>query len=127
MAASTTPTTLADLVPGTESIAALEAEHHDLATRVAGLTFDLGGLAFEMAIRNQYRVEVLASRAAELHGAEAALGAVERRLAAARDGITGACRACGAVHSRGAVYCWKCGTPLLADHPVAGHLLSPRR
>ncbi len=43
------------------------------------------------------------------------LGELERLLAAADEGITGQCRSCGAVHSRGAVYCWKCGQPLMLE------------
>ena len=38
----------------------------------------------------------------------------ERLLAASEDGVVGACKACGAVHSRGAAFCWQCGQPLVA-------------
>jgi len=105
---------MTDGLPGPSSLDALRARRHELARRVASLTFDLGGLAYEMAIREHYRLDVLSRRAAELQVADAELGEVERLLAASEDGVVGACRACGAVHSRGAAYCWQCGHPLLA-------------
>jgi hypothetical protein len=97
------------------SLEELRRERVQLAERVAALTWDLGGLAYEMAIRDHYRLDVLARRAAELQQADAQLGEVERLLSAAEDGVGGNCRSCGAVHSRGAAYCWRCGSPLLAE------------
>ncbi len=97
------------------SAAELRRERVQLAERVAALTWDLGGLAYEMAIRDHYRLDVLARRAAELQQADAQLGEVERLLSAAEDGVGGNCRSCGAVHSRGAAYCWRCGSPLLLE------------
>ena len=91
----------------------LHERRHALARRVAELTFDLGGLTYEMAIREHYRLDVLNKRAAELQAVDAQLGEVERLLAASDGGIVGNCRACGAVHSRGAVFCWQCGQPLM--------------
>ena len=98
---------------GADSLADLRRRRDDLAARVAELTFDLGGLTYEMAIRDHFRLDVLVRRAALLQDADAELGEVERLLAAAEDGVTGECRSCGSVHSRGAVYCWKCGQPLM--------------
>ena len=40
---------------------------------MAALTWDLGGLAYEMAIRDHYRLDVLARKAAELQEADAQL------------------------------------------------------
>ena len=99
--------------------AELRARRDELAERVAELTWDLGGLTYEMAIRDHFRLEVLVRRAAELQEADAGLGEVERLLAAAAEGVGGACRSCGSPHSRGAAYCWKCGQPLMLDVPVA--------
>ena len=107
---------LAGIATGAPSVEELERRHREAATRVAGLTFDLGGLALEMATRGRYRVDVLAARAAELHGAEAELAVAEHELAAVRDGVTGLCPACHAPHSRGAIHCWRCGTPLAAAY-----------
>jgi hypothetical protein len=96
-------------------MAELRRRRYELAERVAALTWDLGGLTYEMAIRDHYRLEVLARRAAELQQADAELGEVQRLLASAEAGVHGHCRSCGAVHSRGAAFCWHCGTPLLAE------------
>ena len=93
--------------------AELRARRDQLAAEVAELTFDLGGLTYEMAIRDHFRLDVLIRRAAVLQERDAELGEVERLLAAADQGVTGSCRSCGAPHSRGAVYCWKCGQPLM--------------
>jgi hypothetical protein len=97
------------------SIAELRRRRYELAERVAALTWDLGGLTYEMAIRDHYRLEVLARRAAELQQADAQLGEVQRLLATADAGVHGQCRSCGAVHSRGASFCWHCGAPLLSE------------
>ncbi len=97
------------------SLAELRDRRLALAERVAGLTWDLGGLTYEMAIRDHYRLDVLSRRAAELQQADAELGEVERLLGAAEAGVHGQCRACGAVHSRGAAYCWHCGASLQVE------------
>jgi len=97
------------------SMSELRRRRLELAERVAALTFDLGGLAFEMAIRDHYRLDVLARKASELQEVDAQLGEVQRLLATAEAGIHGQCRSCGAVHSRGAAYCWHCGAPLMEE------------
>jgi hypothetical protein len=97
------------------SIAELRRRRYELAERVAALTWDLGGLTYEMAIRDHYVLEVLARRASELQQADAQLGEVQRLLATADGGVHGHCRSCGAVHSRGASFCWHCGAPLLTE------------
>jgi hypothetical protein len=103
-------------LPGTSgSLSALRERRRELAERVAALTWDLGGLAYEMAVRDHYRLDVLARKAAELQEADAQLGEVQRLLASAEAGVHGQCRSCGAVHSRGAAYCWHCGASLRAE------------
>jgi hypothetical protein len=97
------------------SLAELRSRRLALAEQVATLTWDLGGLTYEMAVRDHYRLDVLARRAAELQQADAELGEVERLLGAAEAGVHGQCRSCGAVHSRGAAYCWHCGAGLLRE------------
>ena len=87
--------------PGLEgSLAELRRRRYELAERVAELTWDLGGLTYEMAIRDHYRLDVLARRAAELQQADAQLAEVQRLLASTEAGVHGQCRSCGAVHSR---------------------------
>ncbi len=97
------------------SMSELRRRRLELAERVAALTWDLGGLAYEMAVRDHYRLDVLARKASELQEADAQLGEVQRLLATAEAGIHGQCRSCGAVHSRGAAYCWHCGAPLMQE------------
>jgi hypothetical protein len=102
----------AELAEAGSSRAQMRARYLELARRVATLTLDLGGLTYEMAIRDHYRLEVLSRRAAELQQADAELGALERLLGDAEAGVDGQCRGCGAVHSRGAAFCWHCGAAL---------------
>jgi transposase len=97
------------------SVAELRNRRKELAERVAALTWDLGGLAYEMAIRDHYRLDVLARKASELQEVDAQLNEVQRLLASTEAGVHGQCRSCGAVHSRGAAYCWHCGAPLLEE------------
>ena len=104
--------------------AELGARRDALAEEVAELTWDLGGLTYEMAIRDHFRLDVLIRRAAALQERDAELGEVERLLAAADEGVGGDCRSCGAPHSRGAVYCWKCGQPLMPQAASAA-LIEP--
>lgn len=91
----------------------LRRRRDQLNARVAELQFDLGGLVYEMAIRNQISLEVIANRAAALQAADAELGEVERILKLEQTSTAGACGSCGAPHSSGAGYCWQCGQPLL--------------
>jgi hypothetical protein len=93
--------------------AELRGNRDALAAHVAELTWDLGGLTYEMAIRDHFRLDVLRRRAADLQDADAQLGEAERLLAAVADGVTGECRSCGAPHSRGAMFCWRCGQQLM--------------
>src|SRR6266446_2738603 len=52
-----------------------------LAEEVTELHWDLGGLAYEMAIRDHFRLDVLVRRAAKLQDRDAELAEVERLLA----------------------------------------------
>jgi hypothetical protein len=74
----------------------LERRREELAGRVAELHWDLGGLAYEMAIRDHFRNDVLLRRAAELQELDTELAEVERRLGDARaqdEGLGGTRRA----------------------------------
>lgn len=93
-----------------------------LAARFAELQWDLGGLMYEMAIRDHIRVDVLVQRAAALQEVDAELGELERILKMQESGTAGLCASCGAPHSSGAAYCWQCGQPLL-EH-VPSHAIS---
>ena len=80
------------------------------------LHWDLGGLAYEMAIRDHFRLDVLVRRAAILQERDAELAEVERLLRMEEDGVAGHCPSCAAPHSRGALYCWQCGATLMERH-----------
>jgi hypothetical protein len=98
---------------GEEFIVDLKRRREQLVARVAELQWDLGGLTYEMAIRDSIRVEVLVTRAAELQDADAELNEVERILRMEESATAGSCPSCGAPHSSGATFCWQCGKPLL--------------
>ena len=98
---------------GNEFVVDLHRRRDQLVAKVAELQWDLGGLVYEMAIRNSIRVEVMVKRAVVLQDADAELNEVERILRMDETGASGACRSCGAPHSSGATFCWQCGKPLL--------------
>ena len=98
---------------GSELVVDLERRRDQLTGRVAELQWDLGGLVYEMAIRNRIRVEVLIQRAAALQDADAELSEVERIVRMEQTGTAGTCGSCGAPHSSGATFCWQCGHSLL--------------
>lgn len=100
---------------GQELLVDLERRRDQLIARVAELQWDLGGLVYEMAIRNQVKVDVLVKRAVALQDADAELGEVERIVRTEETGTAGTCASCSAPHSSGATYCWQCGQPLLAQ------------
>lgn len=84
-----------------------------LADQLAELQWDLGGLAYEMAIRDHFRPDVLVRQAAKLQQVDAELAEVERMLRLDQAGAAGACGSCGALYARGAVFCWQCGRDLM--------------
>ena len=91
----------------------------ELSRRFAELQWDLGGLAYEMASRDHFRLDVIVRRAAELQEVDAELGEVERLLRLDDAAAAGSCSSCGALHSRGAVFCWACGANLIERMPAA--------
>jgi hypothetical protein len=95
----------------------LERRRDQLVAKVAELQWDLGGLVYEMAVRNRIEVEVLVKRAAALQDADAELSEVERIVRMEQTGTAGSCASCGAPHSTGATFCWQCGQPLLQQVP----------
>ena len=99
----------------------LKRRRDQLNARVAELQWDLGGLVYEMAVRDQIHVDVLVKRAAVLQEADAELGEIERILKLEETGMAGTCANCGAPHSTGASFCWSCGQPLLAQAPANGN------
>jgi hypothetical protein len=90
----------------------LLSQREELARKFAELQWDLGGMAYEMAARDHYRLDVLNKQAAKLQEVDAELGQVERLLKLGEAGAAGNCPACGALQARGAVFCWQCGNEL---------------
>jgi hypothetical protein len=91
----------------------LQQRRDRLANQLAELQWDLGGLAYEMAIRDHFRLDVLTRQAAKLQRVDAELAEVERMLRLDQAGAAGACPNCGALYARGAVFCWQCGKDLM--------------
>jgi hypothetical protein len=91
----------------------LEARRELLTARVAEMQWDLGGLVYEMAVRDRIRVDLIIKRAAELQAADAELSEIERIVALERSATAGVCANCQAPHSSNASYCWQCGQPVL--------------
>ncbi|HET7455970.1 MAG TPA: hypothetical protein VFJ76_10640 [Solirubrobacterales bacterium] len=100
---------------GEEFIVDLERRREQLVAKVAELQWDLGGLVYEMAVRNSIDVEVIVKRAVPLQDADAELAEVERILRMEQTGTAGVCAGCGSPHSSGATFCWQCGKPLLTQ------------
>jgi hypothetical protein len=106
--------------PREDQSAELRRRRDALAQEVTELHWDLGGLAYEMAIRDHFRLDVLVRRAALLQQRDAELAEVERLLRLEEHGAAGTCPNCAAPHSRGAGYCWQCGATLVGDDAGAG-------
>lgn len=90
------------------------AERRDaLARELAELQWDLGGLAYEMAIRDHFRLDVLVRQAGRLQEVDAKLGEVEHLLRLDTTGAAGACPRCGTLYARGATFCSHCAYQLV--------------
>jgi hypothetical protein len=111
--ASALPARAGDVDP--ERLVDLRRRRDVLTAHVAELQWDLGGLVYEMAIRDRIRTNLIVTRAAELQVADSELREIERILLLEQSGIAGTCTNCGAPHSSGAVYCWQCGQPLMTQ------------
>jgi hypothetical protein len=98
----------------------LHRRRDELAEQVAELQWNLGGLAYEMAIRDHFRLDVLMRRAAMLQERDAELAEVDRLLHMQQSAVAGNCASCGAVRSRGAVFCWQCGAQVMERSIVSG-------
>ena len=103
--------------PSGEGRSQLSRRRDELAQEVTELQWDLGGLAYEMAIRDHFRLDVLVRRAALLQERDAELAEVERLLRLEESASAGSCPHCAAPHSRGALFCWQCGATLMERSP----------
>ena len=91
----------------------LERRRDRLAKELVDLQWDLGGIAYEMSIRDHFRLDVLMRQAAKLQQVDAELAEMERMLKLDQAGAAGACGACGALYAQGAAFCWQCGNDLM--------------
>jgi hypothetical protein len=92
----------------------LAAERERLTERFTIMQAELGGLFYEMAIRDHVRMDLLMRRAAALQRVDAELAQVEHLLAQGEVGIGGRCGSCGTVYAQGAAYCSQCAEALNA-------------
>jgi hypothetical protein len=97
----------------------LLAERDRLAERFTMMQADLGGVFYEMAIRDHVRMDVLTRKAAELQRVDAALEQVERALRGDAAAMAGSCPACGTPHQADARFCSRCGHALAAPPSAA--------
>ena len=103
----------------------LERRRDRLAQQLVDLQWDLGGIAYEMAIRDHFRLDVLNSQAAKLQQVDAELAEVERMLKLGQAAAAGACPDCGALYAQGAVFCWQCGKDLMPRSGAPGAVAAP--
>ena len=92
----------------------LVAQRDRLIERFAVMQSELGGLFYEMAIRDHIKLEVLMPKAAALQKVDAELGQIERLLDSEGAAVGGTCPACGTTYARGAAFCAHCAHPLTA-------------
>ena len=83
-----------------------------VARRLAEEHWDLGGLAYEMAIRDHFRMDVLLRQAARVQELDAELSQIDRLLRLDAGAAAGTCPSCQALYGRGAAFCSSCGTEL---------------
>jgi hypothetical protein len=90
--------------------AELTARRDDVIERFALLQADLGGLYYEMAIRDAVNPEILHGRVAALSRLDAELAQIDRVLRGEGGGM--ACPSCGALAGRADAFCSQCAAPL---------------
>lgn len=97
----------------------LAARREQLSREYAELQSDLGGLVYEMAIRDSFRHDVLVSQAAKLQAVDAELSSIEQGLGIVSVAPASApCGACGSPAPVGSAFCGSCGSPLGRPAPV---------
>ncbi len=97
-------------------MALLANRREQLAREFAELQADLGGLVYEMAMRDEFRTELVARQAAKLQAVDLELSAVERALGIASSDPGAKCPACGSPAAIDAAFCGHCGSPLRSLH-----------
>jgi hypothetical protein len=103
---------------------ALLAKRETLVERFTAMQLDLGGVFYEMVIRDHVAMDVLTRKAAELQRVDAELRQIEQMLDTGAAGVD-RCPTCRALYTRGASFCWQCGSSLVATQAAASS--SPER
>ncbi|HEY2603303.1 MAG TPA: hypothetical protein VGI67_17220 [Thermoleophilaceae bacterium] len=96
----------------------LGAKRERLVERFTLMQSDLGGLLYEMVIRDSVKLDVLKRKVAELQRVDAELGFLEHSIRAEESGVAGNCPSCEAPYARGAAFCWSCGQSLVTIEVV---------
>jgi hypothetical protein len=110
---SAAPSATASPVPATAAPGAeLLTQRERLTERFALMQSELGGLFYEMAIRDHVKMDVLIDKAAALQRVDVELAQVEHLLDEGHQSTGGQCPNCGAPHARGAAYCSQCAAVL---------------
>jgi hypothetical protein len=90
----------------------LVAQRDRLTERFALMQSELGGLFYEMAIRDHVKMDVLIEKAAALQRVDVELAQLDHLLHDGDGAIGGRCPSCGTPHARGAAFCSQCAAPL---------------
>ena len=93
----------------------LIAERDRLLEKFTLMQTDLGGAFYEMAIRDQVKLDVLTRKAAELQRVDIELGQIEEALEQLGAQATGECPSCGTPYEPGARFCSRCGNQRAKD------------
>jgi len=118
VASAPTPAAPASAVGAGGSDLERSAQRQRLAAEFEAIQLDLGGLVYEMAIRDHFRLDVLSQRAAKLRAVDAELARAEGRPVPAA--MAGSCPSCSTPLVDGAAFCAGCGRALATSAPAVG-------
>ena len=99
----------------------LLAQRERLTERFALMQSELGGLFYEMAIRDHVRMEVLIDKAAALQRIDSELAQLELLLKDGNGAVGGQCPSCTTTYPRGAAFCSQCAAPLSLSEATRSH------
>ena len=93
----------------------LVAQRERLTERFALMQSELGGLFYEMAIRDHVKLDVLVEKAAALQKVDLELAQIGHLINDGERTLGGHCPNCGLPHARGAAFCSQCAAPLVTS------------
>jgi hypothetical protein len=94
------------------------SQRQRLAAEFDAIQYDLGGLVYEMATRDHFRLDVLSQRAAKLQAVDAELARAEGRPVP--PALAASCPSCSTPLVAGAAFCPGCGRALTSSAPAVG-------